>query len=417
MIRRISHCGRVLIVLLFMALNGKAEQGDFNLKPWGLVSFEAGQIEKGWYIAKAVDHVWQQGLFTRLGVDVSANSRLHIMVAGECHLTFSYPVIAGTYATEEPLYTLYIHQAEGVYTLGDQHQPLAEIGFGIFPFKYNPDVKDLGEYLFRTGTYPGYIINSFDFPMAKLLGLTVSDTLFGALHNVLLLTSETQMFPTQDFTLSYLGDVVCAKFLDIGGGVSWCHLLSVNDDFTTPHTVLNQVIGDSTHYYTFKGTKLMARFSIDPKVFFPSDIFGSEDLRLYGEGTILGLKNYPGYYAKLNERMPLMAGFNIPAFKLLDELSVEMEWYDSPFPNSYRRVYEYYLPLPSDFSDSAMYKSDNWKWSVYAEKTVAGGISLIAQVARDHVRTVTHDYMKQDKEEALRTTNDWYYMLKCKFAF
>jgi hypothetical protein len=165
----------------------------------------------------------------------------------------------------------------------------------------------------------------------------------------------------------------------------------------------------------------MARFSIDPRALFQTDILGSEDLKLYGEGAILGVKDYPGYYEKITERMPLMAGFNFPVFKMLDELSLEVEWFGNPYPNSYRRVYEYYVPLPNDIgsnaADTAMYRNDDWKWSVYAKKTLFPGFCIIAQAARDHMRIVTHDYMFQDKEEALRATKDWYYMLKCKFAF
>ena len=69
---------------------------------------------------------------------------------------------------------------------------------------------------------------------------------------------------------------------------------------------------DSTGHYTFAGTKLMARASFDFKPFFKSfsDRFlGPNDLKIYSEAAILGVKDYPGYYSKLRDRIPRMIGF------------------------------------------------------------------------------------------------------------
>jgi hypothetical protein len=46
-------------------------------------------------------------------------------------------------------------------------------------------------------------------------------------------------------------------------------------------------------FYTFKGAKLMAKAAIDFKKIIPGGLFGKQDLRLYGEATILGLTDYP----------------------------------------------------------------------------------------------------------------------------
>jgi hypothetical protein len=48
-----------------------------------------------------------------------------------------------------------ISQAQGTYTFGDLQDPVASLQMGYFPYKYNPDAKNLGEYLMRSGTYPG----------------------------------------------------------------------------------------------------------------------------------------------------------------------------------------------------------------------------------------------------------------------
>ncbi|MDZ7262100.1 MAG: hypothetical protein ONB05_08355 [candidate division KSB1 bacterium] len=79
--------------------------------------------------------------------------------------------------------------------------------------------------------------------------------------------------------------------------------------------ITDSVVADTNGYYTFGGTKVMARIAFDPKPLLPWNFFGRRDVRIYGEMAVLGIKNYPRYYEKITERMPVMLGFNIPAFK------------------------------------------------------------------------------------------------------
>ena len=46
-----------------------------------------------------------------------------------------------------------------------------DLAVGYFPYKYNPEARNLGEYLFRSGTYPVYLTNDYDFPLARVAGL------------------------------------------------------------------------------------------------------------------------------------------------------------------------------------------------------------------------------------------------------
>ena len=408
----------VVAVSSFISLAIASHADTQNLKSWGFVSYEAGQIVNGYYLASPVDHVWQHRLQAQIGAEASIIERLRVLIGAEFMLSYSYPLIQNYYSTQETHFFPYIHQAEGVYAAGDPGKVSLEAALGFFPFKYNAQARNLGEYLFRTGTYPGYIVNDFDFPKSRLLGFRLENTLLNTIHNCILLTSETDRFPTQDFSLADILDVTIWKAITVGGAVSFCHLISVNNTFTTPRTDETRIPGDSTKYYTFRGTKLMARFSFDPKALFSTKFLGSEDLLLYGEGAILGVKNYPEYYEKMTERMPVMVGFNIPTFKLLDVLSVEAEWWGNRYPNSYRRLYEYYVPLPSfETVDSSIYRNDDWKWSVYLKKSITRGISIIAQAANDHMRVATYEYTFQDKEETLRHKNDWHYLIKCQFSF
>ena len=146
----------------------------------------------------------------------------------------------------------------------------------------------------------------------------------------------------------------------------------------------------------------MAHASIDLKKFIPIDIFGKQDLHLYGEAAFLGLKDYPQNfrggisYDKIRERMPIMAGINLPAFRLLDVLSVEVEYFDNPFPNDIGAITQQGLPIPgaigenggTDYREMDIYKTDNLKWSVYASKTFAGNYTAMLQIASDHIRSL-----------------------------
>jgi hypothetical protein len=118
-----------------------------------------------------------------------------------------------------------------------------------------------------------------------------------------------------------------------------------------------------------------------------------------------------------------MFGMNIPAFKLLDVLSAEVEWFGSQYPNDMRAIVYYGLPLPGesdapkDFRTMKQYTSDNWKWSLYARKKAGRFGTVVAQVACDHLRTISRDFYEQEWEEVLRQPNEWYYVLKFQSSF
>ena len=151
--------------------------------------------------------------------------------------------------------------------------------------------------------------------------------------------------------------------------------------------------------------------------------FGPEDLKVYGEAAILGVKNYQLYYDTLSQRLPFMIGFNFPAFKFLDVLAWEFEWYGSPYPNNYQNAFSI-QPKPRPIPDSPQqgytandYQHDNWKWSVYAKRTIANSFSVIGQVARDHFRAHIKLPYNVEREEGLTKPNHWYWMLKVAYGF
>jgi hypothetical protein len=132
------------------------------------------------------------------------------------------------------------------------------------------------------------------------------------------------------------------------------------------------------------------------------------------------------------ERMPIMFGFNFPAFKLLDVLSFQFEYYENPYPNDYGNTFTYSLPgfaapiswdnqvdLATGFLNLDAYKHDNWKWSVYANKFFGKGkhFGIVAQAARDHYRTIcTFDGIR-DYADALYKPKHWYWATKAVMVF
>ncbi len=411
--------------MLLGIIRSHAENSQAVFEPSGFASIEAGQIVKGSYDQTEFTHTWLQKAIAHFGLQAALNERVSVNFDVECWMTYSSPQLLSLYAGSEPRFRIkslpqqsfLLDRAEGVYTAGSRDRALVQIGVGYFPFKYDPDAKNLGEYLFRSGTYPGYLSTVFDFPMSRLLGLRISGDLFSWLHQDLLLTSEAEMYPLQDYSLTYIVSGKAGSVLEAGGGISFARLWPVNAHATTPDTMNAIVVnGDTTGYYTFRGIKLMALISFDPKALFVSDVFGKNDLRLYSEAAVLGVKNYPVYYNDLLQRLPVMMGFNVPAFKLLDVLSLEVEWYDSRYPDSYYNEYIMRIPQPVMPPD-ANYAHNDWKWTVYAKKTFAGHVCLIGQAANDHIRTLTLDPLKQDREETLVKPGHWYYMVKTQFSF
>jgi hypothetical protein len=214
-------------------------------------------------------------------------------------------------------------------------------------------------------------------------------------------------------------------------GVCLSHLISVYDSAIAPHNANNSYQTDNgdTAYYTFRGTKLMAGIALDPKRIFLRDncgIFGENDLRLYGEAAILGVKNYPAStanpfgYDTLLRKLPVLLGLNFPCFKILDVLAIEAEWYGSRYPNSFQEVASSGLPIPAPINlnrDSSDYASDDWKWSVYASKSLGKNFKIVGQVARDHLRHLSQFVENVDREEMFSTKKHWYWMTKAEFRF
>jgi hypothetical protein len=354
-----------------------------------------------------------------------------------------------------------ISQAQATYKFGDPAKPMFSLQMGLFPYKYNPDAQNLGEYLLRSGTYPGTLrgsswnmVSSASF-LAQ--GLRLGVTLWGGRFRMdYLLPMERDLPPMYDISPTLVTSLTPLKGLEFGGGITWNHGIPIRPSLTSPKDTGfyllknpgnayfkripnpdktlygpfdNIYVRDTSGYYTFQGLKLMARASVDPKAFLDMSMLGPQDLKLYAEVALLGVKDYPVLYEKRLQRMPVMVGFNLPTFRLLDLLSLEIEYYGSRFPNNFYQVYNNRLPIPEWASkwaaidtitnynpDDPKYRKDDWKWSIMAKKNVMRGVRVYAQAACDNMRPFDYEVQPFWVPATTHLWKDWYYLFRLELA-
>jgi hypothetical protein len=333
-------------------------------------------------------------------------------------------------------------------TVGDGHR--MQVSLGFFPYNYSPENKDLGMYLLRGYVYPGFLLSGFE-----ARHTTGGANLFGGVlrygrggfTNDFLVISETDLRPYFDLSLADVVTWQALPSLQVGAGVNLYRVLPRNpppgkgcDNLYSNYAQVpdipsteNCFIMDTTGVDTggvaivdtvtggLGGVKAMVRFRFDPKVAFGLKgngrlTFGKQDLVLYGEGALIGFKDYAKYYDDRTERMPVMLGFNLPAFGWLDKLALEVEYYRSPHHTDYGKseASSSWIPRPSSINTTR----DDWKWALYASRVVAGNLRVSGQVANDHLRTFgAPDLGSTTYAEATTTPRDWYWMLKLTYFF
>jgi hypothetical protein len=346
------------------------------------------------------------------------------------------------------LWSPYMVNADFNYAWWDAPGAKLALTGGYFPYSYNPDVKNLGLYLLRGPVYPGILVSGFETkhtrPVANTLGLRLQHATGGFEQN-LLLNCENELYPLFDLSPAYVASMKFGEAFRIGGGVNFYHLIPITPKITSPDSfeyngndlpfsydgdpnsrtwIYVDTVSHDTTFLSFAGTKVMANAMFDPKVFFDADAMGADDLKLYGEVAVIGLNMsapYKAVYGDYKRRMPVMVGFNFPMFKLMDHLSLEVEWYGAKFKDDLARYQAttgaYHSPLPVPNSKKLNLARDDWKWSLHAQKTI-GQIRISAQAANDHSRsggTITSP--GSEWEAFYITPKDWYWMAKVGFFF
>ncbi len=364
-------------LLLIAGIYGFGSAGEFKLTTYGEGTLSEGQIFRG--VARQdwetyLYHRWLQTSEIFLGERATKGDRISLDLSLRGTMQYSYYIDpskdVGAWTTRFPCWGFTINSASGTYIIGDPETKPFSITLGLFPYKYNPDVKNLGEDLFRSLAYPNFLHTTFDEPYQRILGLKLSSLLLdGTLRQDLIISNEWEINPTKDFSLAYVAGLNIGKILDIGIGGQAFHLFSVDERYTQDNwsdlpgtwyianeadahdsiyidSISNPGFPISSYipkrsYYTFKGIKLMGRINFYPLANAPEielpvigQLFGKQDLKIYGEVNVLGLKNYIGYksdvskfpldgtlqqydiageyYNKLSERIPVTFGINAP---------------------------------------------------------------------------------------------------------
>jgi hypothetical protein len=399
-------------------------------KQFGFIAFENGQIVSGMSPTSnnlSMNHGWLERAIMQFSNEFAFMERAKFFLSVEAQLGFTYPQNVADKSTYLSRFWLYPNRVEGIYSLGDKDKPFLEFGLGYFPYQFNKSIRNLGEFLFRSGTYPPILINNFNQPFTRLLGFRASSTLFESFKQDLLFSSEVQVYPTQDFSLSYCAHYTVAHSLEMGAGVMFAHLFQINDhlDLKDRYDSLAAMYitknGD-TAYYTFKGIKPDVMLTFDPKPLLPSgvvNLLGVDDGKLYGEACVIGWQDYKNYNTDTNlafpdyhnrwDRAVAMLGFNVPVFKFFDVFSLECEYKPNTFPNSYKNVIDDNLPIPLTSTGRNIVQ---WKWSVYAKKTFLERFCIIGQIAQDHMRPNVPLITQAERDDVLYRPGDWWWVLR-----
>ncbi|MBF0431100.1 MAG: hypothetical protein HQK83_07470 [Fibrobacteria bacterium] len=404
-----------LCCLLLVGVNGYAigdesEEKTTGITPVGIVVYQGGQVNNPAY---ENDHLrWTQDVLGVLGFKVQLSPRFNSVIAvrGKQWLVFQNP---NDFNDDFNFSEVYGSYAVG----GTPESPWFNLIGGISNVKYNQDAKHLGEYLLSSGAYSPWLVNNFAFPMYKAMGARVSSRLLdGKIRQDLVLSSERNYQPHGDYSLSYVAGVALGDFIDVGAGISYSRLIPVSWEKLEENIKTRYARDDSgeviiedgdTLRYTPRGMKLVARASLDPKVLLPAIPFGPNDLKIYSEIALLGVKNYGTTYDKRSERMPVMFGMHIPTFNCLDIFSFEIEYYNSP----YRLIPD--INPDAKESVDAFVDRDNWRWALYAKKTLIPGWSVTGLIASDHFRYPYEDggYF----EERMLASTHWHWRFRVTY--
>ncbi len=172
---------------------------------------------------------------------------------------------------------------------------------------------------------------------------------------------------------------------------------------------------------TFKAIELMGRASINLANAFGMEENSTGPFKLFGEMAVLGVQNQPYYYTDITQRMPMMAGMDIPTFKLLDLLSVQVEYFKNDYPDNNFIEFQDGWPQPTlPGKNPALYaarelagdyKQDDWKWSIMLQKTIITGWQAYLQIANDHLRLQNESAIPSFMP-VTQGKSDWYYLVR-----
>lgn len=441
--------------------------------------YEFGSIVNGVELAlDTLDNMFAQRFGGTFDLQATKGDHLDLYLGAGSIFWHSIPAISTQSASKVFYGDAILTKAFAQLKFGEAVDPWISGKLGFFPVKYGPS-KNLGEYLFRTGTYPDFIVTGNGYTSVNVASTAVLGTQWTlkapkAFSHDLFFTSERQSYPLHDFSLTYLGKYN-GGFLNFGLGLQFDRLIPVTPSLTTPgrdknswftHTDGQKYVNNSEYYgllalgatrdsnaaeaamwtakktlvdslqtkweadpaskpkmenYTFRGIKPLAMLALDFKSLFGGEVFRGDEMVLYSEAVLMGVANQPVYYENRMDRLAVMVGANLPTFGLLDVFNLEVERWTSKYANGYRTAREGSLPLP-DYNYNVLegYDPDDWKgddikWSVFASRKIIDGVFIQGQVASDHLRGRRFTRVVSENS-LLLDSNHWYYFIKLQAA-
>lgn len=287
---------------------------------------------------------------------------------------------------------------------------------GLYEFKYNPDSKNLGEYLLRSGAYPTILESSQGKDILALSNIKVMGGEYGQdlgfFHYTGLVYFEQVAVPVNDMNAVLLASTG-SEIGEVEIGACYSRFLKTGTPFK------DGVSPELKEYIQSQGLKSKAlKFSLRGRLNLAS-LFGmeEEDFKVYGEAALLGTKSDTLYYKKISERIPVMMGLDLPTFGLLNTLSIEGEYFNNPYGDKkYLSTDPRNSPLPIAAYAGSIKKftDDDWKWSVYLHKAVNSWLDIKLRAASDHLRLLDWEGDFKQQPMTLRP-RDWYFVARIEY--
>ena len=294
---------------------------------------------------------------------------------------------------------------------------------GLYNFKYNPDSKNLGEYLLRSEAYPTIIENSqgkdlLAYSHSRVAGAQY-DLGFPLFRQTGLIYAEQYNIPVNDVSLAYLA-AAGPEYAEVQVGAA------LHRQFRFGKPQVSELEKSQEDYVKSQGLTTQAmKFSLRGRLDVGRMLEMGQDAVIYGEAALLGVKNDSLFYKSMSQRMPVMAGVNLPTFGLLNVLSIEAEYLRNPY---YGRKYSIndatgskFSPLPNLNSDEYEISripnktNDDLKWSVFLHRSLNNWIDMKARIACDNLRLLNWDGDLASGEPMTNKTGDWYFLVRIEY--
>jgi hypothetical protein len=152
--------------------------------------------------------------------------------------------------------------------------------------------------------------------------------------------------------------------------------------------------------------------SLDFKFLFPFEIFSQNDMILFGEAVILGVKNFPVLYTDAAARTPISFGFNLPTFKMANLIQLEWEYFphnDICAGEDYRYDFGTWNSVMQALYNR-MSNKNQWRWSIFIEKCFPRILTLQARCMKSLNQDFKHLFRRSN--EMRIPTYDWSYFFR-----